>query len=73
MDLDLLWFDDSKRPLAEKLATALERYYAKFGEVANRVYCNPADLEAVELPGVTIETRPWMLRCHFQVGRDDDA
>lgn len=43
MQSGLLWFDNSTRPLAEKLAIVAHRYQQKFGVTPDTCYVNPVD------------------------------
>jgi len=44
MNIGLLWYDASKRALADRIAPAARRYRERFGEEANVCYVNPAEL-----------------------------
>jgi hypothetical protein len=47
MKFGLLWYDDNpKRPLAEKVDEASQRYYQKFGRRPDTCYVNPASVPA---------------------------
>ena len=63
----LLWYDDSKRSLAAKIADACASYRAKFDAEPTVCYVNPAQLEPVEL-AVRVEGRENIIKNHFEIG-----
>jgi hypothetical protein len=69
----LLWFDDSTRSLAHKVALAAVAYRRKFGILPNKCYVNPSTITAPQMVGVVeVEPLATVLRCHFWVGREND-
>ncbi len=74
MDIGMLWFDDdSKRPLGEKVARAVEYYKAKYGSVPTVCFVNPAAMK--EAPdtaaGVQIRSARNVMVDHFWLGVGD--
>lgn len=71
MKIGLLWYDDSDRPLAEKVALACARYQRKYGEVPNTCCVHPSALERpFDVGSVTVEPRPTILRYHLWIGKE---
>lgn len=50
----LIWFDDSKKPLEEKIARALIHYRERAGRSATVVLVHPSQVARVE--GVTVRS-----------------
>lgn len=48
----LLWYDNSKRPLAGKVEDAAERHHRKFGKRPDMCLVNEKQVEPVGLDGV---------------------
>ncbi len=73
MEIGLLWYDDSKTELAEKVVAAAERYEEKFGVRPNRCYVNPQCLPDAGLPvnGIKVATSPAVPPHHFWVGMQE--
>lgn len=46
MKSGLLWFDNSKKPIADKIEAAAKRYREKFGIAPDTCFVNPRDLES---------------------------
>jgi hypothetical protein len=64
------WFDDSKKkPPAEKIEEAVERYIAKFGEAPTVCLVNEAD--ATQYRGLEVRVAPYVRPNHFWVGREE--
>jgi len=74
MDIGMLWFDDSGRPLNEKLNRAVDYYQEKYGETPTLCLVNPATLQKHEKDGVGMEIRgaALVMPDHFWVGIDKD-
>ena len=73
--IGLLWYDNSKKPLAQKVAEAATRYRERFGREPNICYVNPADLPASEQHSgdIVIQTAPRVLRHHLWVSRETEV
>ena len=72
MDIGMLWFDDdTKRPLNDKVARAVEHYKTKYGATPTVCFVNPSMLgkDAPELAaGVQLRPARTVLVHHFWVG-----
>jgi len=69
----LLWYDDSSRPLAQRVAIAVARYVQKMNSKPNVCYVHPAALMAEpldKLGPVAVKPLRSVLRHHFWVGRE---
>ena len=76
MDEGLLWLDtDPKRDLADKVATAADRYQFKFGQRPNLCYVHTSALDtgSVELDGVRVVGAKNVLKHHFWIGVEQEA
>lgn len=69
----LMWFDNTDKPLAEKIADAMIHYRKKFGANPNLCIVNPTDLEGalLNLRGVRIASARHILRHHIWVGTEN--
>jgi len=64
------WFDDTpKKPVAQKIAEAVERYIAKFGAKPNVCLVNASDVASYK--GVEVRAVEYVRPNHFWVGRDE--
>jgi len=64
------WFDDTpKKSVAQKLAEAIERYEAKFGESPNLCLLNATN--EVKYDGLEVRVTDYVRPNHFWVGRGD--
>jgi len=74
MDIGMLWYDDTKRTLDEKIARAVEHYKTKYGAVPTVCFVNPELLpkaSGVELAGVQLRAARTVLMNHFWLGVGD--
>lgn len=70
MQIGMMWFDCSKRPLAAKLVEAKAAYQAKYG-TANVAYLNPKDApQPAEAMPVTVKTLRCILPHHIWIGQE---
>ncbi len=68
----LLWFDDHpKRPLAEKLDEAAERYEERFDMRPTLVHLNPAQAEGLKYKRLRIYSDENLRRNYFILGVDE--
>lgn len=66
----LLWFDDSKASLEEKIKRAAARYYQKFWHKADVCYVHPLALEEpIEIDNITVTPLKTVPLHHFWLGR----
>ncbi len=76
MDIGMLWFDDdSRRPLSEKVARAVEHYKTKYRTVPTVCFVNPATLNGGPemAAGVQLREARHVLVNHFWIGVGDTA
>lgn len=73
MDIGMLWFDDSARPLREKVERAVEYYAQKYGRTPTLCLVNPAGLDGAEgtLAGVQVRGARTVMRHHLWIGVDE--
>lgn len=50
MKSGLLWYDNGKKPIWDKIEAAAKRYQEKFGVVPDTCFVNPHDLEPEAKP-----------------------
>jgi len=62
----LLWFDDTNRPLIERMAPAMERYRERLGGEPGAVVLRPCDAEG-QLCVLPILEDARMLKGHFLI------
>ncbi len=68
----LLWFDDNpKRPLAEKLDEAAERYEERFEVRPTLVHLNPAQAEGLKYKRLSIFGDVSLRRNYFLIGVEE--
>lgn len=71
----LLWYDDSRRELVEKIDGAARRYRQKFGMSPDICYVHPSLLTGDDkmqlVRGVRVSSKPSVLQHHFWVGREE--
>jgi hypothetical protein len=73
MKVGLLWYDNSKRELGQKLARAAKRYRERFGQDANVCYVHPTSLpdeEERRVNGILVRTSPRILNHHIWMGEE---
>jgi hypothetical protein len=77
MTTGMLWFDDSNKPLAEKVATAAGYYLKKYGQAPETCMVHPSMQDGVHevkgSSGSTITVRPMgsILPGHLWLGVED--
>jgi hypothetical protein len=69
----MLWFDNSKIALAEKIAKAVEYYHKKYGRTPDLCLVHPSMLEANQTEVNKINVRPYrvVLPGHIWIGMED--
>lgn len=74
MRVGLLWYDDSPKTLAQKVALAVIAYKRKFGEMPNRCFVHKSALDEKEQVG-PVEVVPWptVLKFHFWIGQEKET
>jgi len=84
MKIGLLWYDDSPKTLAQKVALAVVAYKRKFGEMPTTCYVNPCqfprpsgwpeggEIIAAQMLVGPVEVAPLqtVLKHHFWIGRE---
>ena len=71
MDIGMLWYDDdSKRPLGEKVARAVDYYKTKYGSLPTVCFVNPATLKdaPATAAGIQIRAARNVMVDHFWLG-----
>jgi hypothetical protein len=71
MDIGMLWYDDdTKRPLGEKVARAVDYYKTKYGSVPTVCFINPAAFKDAPdtAAGVQIRSARNVMLDHFWLG-----
>ena len=71
MEIGMLWYDDdTKRPLGEKVARAVEYYKSKYGNMPTVCFVNPATLQNAPetAAGVQIRSARNVMVDHFWLG-----
>jgi hypothetical protein len=75
MDIGLLWFDDSKDPLADKVRRAAQRYTQKHGHPPTvcHIHQNGDGDTPPAVDGIKIVQEPNILPHHFWVGVEEET
>jgi len=75
MDIGMLWFDDSPRPLGEKVRRAATYYAEKYGRQPTLCLVNPTTWDGQPGDKIPVELRQarLVLPNHFWIGIDDEA
>jgi len=74
METGMLWYDDTKKELSEKVAHAVAYYQAKYGAAPTLCFVNPLMLRQSELMnGVQVRPARTVLVNHFWVGVGEAA
>ena len=76
MEIGMLWYDDTKKELSEKVARAVEFYKSKYGATPTLCFVNPSMLKEAELTesgGVQVRPARTVLANHFWVGVGEAA
>jgi len=69
MNIGMLWLDDSKRTLDDKLSRALAHYREKYQREPDTVWLNPMTPDVPEtLSGLRVRTSRTVLPMHFWIG-----
>lgn len=73
MKSGLLWFDNSKKPMAEKIDAAMVRYQEKFGVFPNMCFIHPSDFANDLKPTkkITILVKQTIMPNHIWLGLQD--
>jgi len=69
MEVGMLWYDNTKKELSEKVARAVEYYTSKYGVAPTLCFVNPSMLRQAEMVG-SVQVRParTVLANHFWLG-----
>lgn len=69
MKIGMLWLDDEKRPLSEKVMRAAEYYEAKYGRYPDTCQVNEGMLDvACDIAGIRVEPARYVLPHHLWLG-----
>jgi hypothetical protein len=67
MHTGMLWFDNSKKPLGEKIKRAMDHYRKKYGRTPNLVLMHPSMLGDHALEGMNFESDGLAIRTYRPV------
>ena len=74
MNIGLLWFDDSPKTLAQKVALATVAYRRKFGEMPTTCFVHPSASEEKQQVGpVEVAPLSTVLKYHFWIGKEKET
>lgn len=76
MHTGMLWFDNSEKPLSEKLKKAIEYYQKKNGRLPDLCLVHPEDMgKGINPNDVSIVVRPYrpVLPGHIWIGIEEKA
>lgn len=73
MDIGMLWFDDSARPLQEKVQRAADYYAQKYGRAPTLCLVHPSSLQGGPrlVAGVEIRGARTVMPNHLWIGIDE--
>jgi len=72
MNIGMLWFDDSSKPLSEKVRQAVQYYAAKYGRTPTHCLVNPETTSKTEeVDSVQVVAASTVMPNHFWVGFDE--
>lgn len=73
MNTGMIWFDNSNKPLGDKVNDATEYYTKKYNKTPNLCLVHPKMLEGIDVILNTIEIRPYrpVLPGHIWIGIDE--
>lgn len=73
MDIGMLWFDDSARPLHEKVERAADYYAQKYGRLPTLCLVHPNSLEGAPrlVGGVELRGARTVMPNHLWIGVDE--
>jgi hypothetical protein len=72
MNIGMLWFDDSSKPLSEKVRQAVQYYAAKYGRTPTHCLVNPETTSTTEeVDNVQVVAATTVMPNHFWVGFDE--
>jgi len=74
MDIGMLWFDDTNRPLKDKVARAVGYYADKYGRQPTTCLVHPQTLNGGQgtLAGVEVRGSVSVMPHHFWVGIEEN-
>lgn len=74
MHTGLLWFDDSKLPLGDKITKAKAYFIKKYDRVPNLCLVHPSMLTEtrLDIPGLTVKPYRPVLPGHLWIGIEED-
>jgi hypothetical protein len=69
IELGVIWYDDSNRPVEEKVKLATERFMQRTGQAATVCHINEADKNGIEQVGkVRLEVSRYCCPNHYYAG-----
>lgn len=70
----MLWFDNNKEPIVNRMMKALDYYKNKYDSTGNCIWLSKHDyedyLKGETLYGTKIVSSPYMTKSHFWVGHE---
>lgn len=76
MDIGMLWYDDSDKPLDKKIERAAEYYKAKYAKSPDLCFVNPAQVlpdSSAQPSGIRIVQDRTVIHNHLWIGVDVKA
>lgn len=70
MTIGMLWYDNSNRPLADKVLAAADYYRKKYGRTPDCAYVNPRETLS-PIPGIELSVSRQVLPHHIWIGVKD--
>lgn len=64
----MLWFDNSGKPLAERVSRAASYYQAKYGKTPTTCLLPMSEEIPGSVGGICCERQPNVLQCHMMIG-----
>lgn len=69
MKSGLLWHDNSKKSMNEKISIAARRYAEKFGTPPTIAFINSHDFKDIDVAGIDVKTKETILPNHIWLGQ----
>ena len=69
MRIGMMWFDNSKRSLPEKLQSAVQYYETKYGRKPTLAFVHPKDYQECDF--ILVQSSKSVLPNHIWMGVDD--
>ncbi|MES0338525.1 MAG: hypothetical protein ACNYZI_05215 [Anaerolineales bacterium] len=76
MEIGMLWFDDGKSSMKEKVSQAVNFYQGKFGETPTHCLVHPSTLDGKQeglISGVNVRKARNVMPNHYWIGVDESS